>query len=385
MSNNGMTKARIADALESCNWAGDSIGNKAIIAQAVNFLRSEQRQGEPIMLTAVATLVENGEDGLEPSWILEGGTAELFAGMTMLVAENAPDLCSEDGSAEVYLHPPAEQHQGEPVTLVDSPRCGASCPQFDSVCGKTKNGNSTWQCGECARREVAALRTKMEKYFGLYKEADEHVNHWQRQERAKARWAKQVEAERDTLRAQLAERDALLGAIAGWTTETRAAVLEAFQDELNESASYAWYDAAIADLMKLVEALSASAEPSERPGCFVGAAQATYPSAPKFGVLAGEPEILGERCADGGKCHHLCKTECFRKDGCVPLSGSGLTDDWKEPSAPVELDERDELEAYCAKVGLPLDTLPTGEYLIPATRFVSQGWHAHAALGRKSC
>lgn len=71
-----------------------------------------------------------------------------------------------------------------------------------------------------------------------------------------------LERERDDLRTQLAERDALLGAIAGWTTETRAAVLEAFQDELNESASYAWYDAAIADLMKLVEALSASAEPS---------------------------------------------------------------------------------------------------------------------------
>lgn len=40
-------------------------------------------------------------------------------------------------------------------------------------------------------------------------------------------------------RVNLAERDALLCAIAGWTTETRAAVLEAFQDELNESASYA--------------------------------------------------------------------------------------------------------------------------------------------------
>lgn len=61
---------------------------------------------------------------------------------------------------------------------------------------------------------------------------------------------------------RLAERDALLGPIAGWTAETREAVLEAFQDELNESASYAWYDAAIADLMKLVEAVSASAEPS---------------------------------------------------------------------------------------------------------------------------
>ncbi|MNH43257.1 hypothetical protein D3C78_1936450 [compost metagenome] len=39
-------------------------------------------------------------------------------------------------------------------------------------------------------------------------------------------------------------------------------MLEAFQDELNESANYPWYDAAISDLMKLVEALSASAEPS---------------------------------------------------------------------------------------------------------------------------
>lgn len=56
-----------------------------------------------------------------------------------------------------------------------------------------------------------------------------------------------------------------------------------------------------------------------------------------------------------------------------------------EPIAPVEIDERAELEAYCTKVGLPLDRLPSGEYLIPATRFVSQGWHAHAraALERK--
>ena len=62
--------------------------------------------------------------------------------------------------------------------------------------------------------------------------------------------------------AQQAERDALLCPIAGWTAETRAAVLEAFQDELNESASYPWYDAAIADLMKLIEAMPSSAEPS---------------------------------------------------------------------------------------------------------------------------
>lgn len=55
-----------------------------------------------------------------------------------------------------------------------------------------------------------------------------------------------------------------------------------------------------------------------------------------------------------------------------------------EKGATLEIDERARLEAYCAKVGLPLDLLPTGEYLIPATRFVSQGWHAHAASGRKA-
>ncbi|PLV18421.1 hypothetical protein [Pseudomonas guariconensis] len=65
---------------------------------------AEQPQGEPIMLTAVATLVDDGDGGLEASWLLVGGTAELFAGMTLLVAENAPDLCQEDGSAEVYTH-----------------------------------------------------------------------------------------------------------------------------------------------------------------------------------------------------------------------------------------------------------------------------------------
>lgn len=70
---------------------------------------TRQHQGEPIMLTAVATLVDDGDGCLAPSWLLEGGTAELFAGMTLLVADNAPDMCSEDGSAQVYTHAdPAE-------------------------------------------------------------------------------------------------------------------------------------------------------------------------------------------------------------------------------------------------------------------------------------
>ena len=149
-----------------------------------------QHQGEPIMLAAVGELQEDGEGGLEVQWLLEGGTAELFHGTVLLVAENAPKLCEEDGSAEVYTHADAG--------------------------------------------EVERLREGIAKHWKVV--CDQR-------------------AELDTLRAQLA-------AIAGWTTETRAAVLEAFQDELNESASYPWYDAAIADLMKLVEALPVSAEPS---------------------------------------------------------------------------------------------------------------------------
>lgn len=86
--------------------------------------------------------------------------------------------------------------------LSESPRCGASWPQFESVCGKTKSGKSTWQCGECARKEARDLREKLEKYFGLYKDADEHANHWQSQSRSKARLLKTAEQHSDQLKAE---------------------------------------------------------------------------------------------------------------------------------------------------------------------------------------
>jgi len=31
-------------------------------------------------------------------------------------------------------------------------------------------------------------------------------------------------------------------------------------------------------------------------------------------------EKLGSRCADGGKCHHSCKEQCFRRQCCQPFS-----------------------------------------------------------------
>lgn len=53
---------------------------------------------------------------------------------------------------------------------------------------------------------------------------------------------------------------------------------------------------------------------------------------PICGILAGEPEIIGERCADGATCHHRCAAGCWRRTSCAPLSGSGLRYDWSAPA-----------------------------------------------------
>lgn len=186
--------------------------------------------------------------------------------------KNLTDQRSDQDNAQdklrALLERPADQHQVEPVGYVRAgnlrnlrlvahcaaiemtgvPRRDGDIPLYTHADPAEVVGRLKELVGPAANDERIALRAEVERLTRKCQNAD----------LALAAQTKQVH----NLRAQLAERDALLGAIAGWTTETRAAVLEAFQDELNESASYAWYDAAIADLMKLVEALSASAEPS---------------------------------------------------------------------------------------------------------------------------
>lgn len=46
-----------------------------------------------------------------------------------------------------------------------------------------------------------------------------------------------------------------------------------------------------------------------------------------------EAPRIGFICIDGGTCHHSCTANegCFRRDGCVPLSCSGLDDQWRTP------------------------------------------------------
>ncbi len=74
-----------------------------------------QPQGEPVALTAVGVLRDDGDGGLEPEWILEGGTAELWAVAVLLIADEDQELCAEDGHCELY-RAPAEQPA--PVAVV---------------------------------------------------------------------------------------------------------------------------------------------------------------------------------------------------------------------------------------------------------------------------
>lgn len=68
--------------------------------------RPAQTEQQPIQVTAVAILKSDGDGGLEPDWLLEGGTAELFEGMVLVVAADG-EITGEDGCGEVYTSPVA--------------------------------------------------------------------------------------------------------------------------------------------------------------------------------------------------------------------------------------------------------------------------------------
>ena len=167
-----------------------------------------------------------------------------------------------------------------------------------------------------------------------------------------------IGAEAGRLRAQLAERDALLTRALPYLSNTPDLVQHGAEDLAEEirsaSAGRPCYGPNEwgTECGKCSKCKSASAEPS----------------APVERMSA----IRSEAAELSSKLKNACCQSCM-SNPC----------DCAIQSAPVEIDERAELEAYCTKVGLPLDRLPSGEYMIPATRFVSRGWHAHAASSRK--
>ncbi|MEG0967159.1 MAG: hypothetical protein RSG92_17490, partial [Pseudomonas sp.] len=66
-----------------------------------------QHQGAPVLIQEVAVTREDDEEGLRLEWLLEGGICEMeFPGQVLFAMPEANNLCDEDGSAEVYLHPP---------------------------------------------------------------------------------------------------------------------------------------------------------------------------------------------------------------------------------------------------------------------------------------
>jgi len=74
-----------------------------------------QYQGDPVALTAVGILRDDGDGGLAPEWTLEGGTSELWVGAVLLIADENQELCAEDGHCELYRCP---AEQPTPVAVV---------------------------------------------------------------------------------------------------------------------------------------------------------------------------------------------------------------------------------------------------------------------------
>ncbi|MBP5057687.1 hypothetical protein [Pseudomonas chlororaphis] len=85
-----------AGARNALEWVERTLKNNA----------AEQPQGEPVALTAIGILRDDGDGGLVPEWILEGGTAELWEGAVLLIADEDQKLCAEDGHCKLYRHPP---------------------------------------------------------------------------------------------------------------------------------------------------------------------------------------------------------------------------------------------------------------------------------------
>ncbi|WP_369991242.1 Lar family restriction alleviation protein [Pseudomonas xanthosomatis] len=109
--------------------------------------RAQQHQSEPIRLTAVGELQEDGDGGLEVQWLLEGGTAELEHGMLLLVAENSPELCSEVGSAEVHTHAVPGEVEGVSACDSNCPACKV-LEYANALVAESEPANCTWTYSE---------------------------------------------------------------------------------------------------------------------------------------------------------------------------------------------------------------------------------------------
>ena len=84
---------------------------------------------EAVQFTAVAVLRDDGDGGLDPKWLLEGGTAELLEGMYLLVADNG-QVCEEDGHAELFIHPAAPSDTGDLIAALKRARIALAIAKY---------------------------------------------------------------------------------------------------------------------------------------------------------------------------------------------------------------------------------------------------------------
>lgn len=256
------------------------------------------------------------------------------------LAERIAKVCmftmfAEDGrQLRAILARPAEQHQGEPVAhnLADKVREALdrqACPNawmviaYEAVIQNFTHAdpNVRWEAvaGE-QMRVIEQLRADVARLD----KANLDVS--LERKAALEGWDKSMD-ECDALLAQLAERDALLREVrdscALWMDDHQPTAATMTLDERIEAA------------------LSASAKPN--------AQRITMPN------------------ADCAICRHL-------GDECMTC------EEQRNSSAPVERDERAAFEVESLRNNRPVDRLPSGDYLLPATRFAWQGWQARAAL-----
>lgn len=83
---------------------------RARIAHILTPVLQEKTQVEqkpvqkPVQVVAVAVMKDDGDGGLAPQWLLEGGAAELVEGMVLVVAEDG-QITNDEGRGEVYTAP----------------------------------------------------------------------------------------------------------------------------------------------------------------------------------------------------------------------------------------------------------------------------------------
>jgi hypothetical protein len=101
-----MTLERAAADIDDCMLGG--LAGPARMRrwkESINAELARQREAEPLVVEAVATVVKDDDGDLRLDWLLEGGICGLEDGCVLLVSDGLNEAVEEDGYTEVYTHP----------------------------------------------------------------------------------------------------------------------------------------------------------------------------------------------------------------------------------------------------------------------------------------